>query len=571
MMVCNHTCRNSFISRILLLFGVLAVIPGCIWAESEKPWDNGKLTTSDDGHFLVHENGKPIFILGDDSWELTIYLEDRAAKKYNLIMGAALPEYYDGKGNAYGHLPLHDRNPAAPIVVDGPDNDYWDNVEWIIDEAARLGEYIGFVIAWGRVWVNSADLDSSNNVFRTQEQIDAYAKFVVDRYGGKPNIIWYGGGDILNKPADDSAWTKLGRDHTFYHGVYHAMKICQKIAELDSGRHLMSWHTARQAVMSDVFKDTAWMSFYSFQSGHGNWEPSFNNYTFIEHDYALTNPTKPTMVMESAYEQGYRQTPEGWFTETPVWDDNIVRVQSYWPVFAGGFGYNYGHNNIWQMSHANSGQVTHGVDIPWDEAMKAPGSQQMTYLMNLIESRPILARVPDQSIISGTNPGGMSYDHIQATRGEDYLFVYIPTGRNFQINMGKISGTEVKGWWYDTRDGSAEEIGTFDNEGTREFDPPGEPAVGNDWVLALDDVNAGYPAPGQEDYIWQGQSQTRVYEPGSSLAPGRTLDAVEGENAILFGLDGRRIRKQSAHTPAAAGVYIRATVHMTGFGRVAIP
>ena len=30
----------------------------------------------------------------------------------------------------------------------------------------------------------------------------------------------------------------------------------------------------------------------------------------------------------------------------------------------------------------------------------------------------------------------------------------------------------MKAWWYDPRTGKAEEIGTFDNKGAREFNPP---------------------------------------------------------------------------------------------------
>jgi len=37
--------------------------------------------------------------------------------------------------------------------------------------------------------------------------------------------------------------------------------------------------------------------------------------------------------------------------------------------------------------------------------------------------------------------------------------------------------------------------GTFPNRGDREFDPPGEPAAGNDWILVLDDATKAFPPP----------------------------------------------------------------------------
>jgi hypothetical protein len=53
----------------------------------------------------------------------------------------------------------------------------------------------------------------------------------------------------------------------------------------------------------------------------------------------------------------------------------------------------------------------------------------------------------------------------------------------------------VKAWWFNPRDGSANAIGEFSNEGEREFVPPA-PGEALDWVLVLDDASKSYPAPG---------------------------------------------------------------------------
>jgi hypothetical protein len=64
--------------------------------------------------------------------------------------------------------------------------------------------------------------------------------------------------------------------------------------------------------------------------------------------------------------------------------------------------------------------------------------------------------------------------------------------------MGRVSGEKVRAWWFDPRTGDAKQIGTFENKGTREFDPPGEKARGNDWVLVLDDASKAFPEPGSK-------------------------------------------------------------------------
>jgi hypothetical protein len=84
-------------------------------------------------------------------------------------------------------------------------------------------------------------------------------------------------------------------------------------------------------------------------------------------------------------------------------------------------------------------QPINGPHFPWYEAIDLPGAGQMQHLRWLIESRPMLDRVPDQSLI--TNALGAN-DRIQATRGNDYLFVYTAQGKPFTVNMGKISGTD---------------------------------------------------------------------------------------------------------------------------------
>ena len=84
-----------------------------------------------------------------------------------------------------------------------------------------------------------------------------------------------------------------------------------------------------------------------------------------------------------------------------------------------------------------------------------------------------------------------------ATRDRDrtYAMVYAPVGRRFIVRMDVIAGPKVKVWWYNPRTGEATVIGTFDNQGQRQFTPPNHGEM-LDWVLILDDAARQYPAPG---------------------------------------------------------------------------
>jgi hypothetical protein len=139
--------------------------------------------------------------------------------------------------------------------------------------------------------------------------------------------------------------------------------------------------------------------------------------------------------------------------------------------------------------------------MPWTEALEQPGAQQMQYGRALIESRPFLTRIPDQSVIVTDRvptrvPGAGRYAFV-ATRDEagTYAMVYVPAGRAFSARMNAITGSTVKAWWFNPRDGSATAIGTFPNTGERAFVPP-SPGEALDWVLVLDDAARNYPPPG---------------------------------------------------------------------------
>jgi hypothetical protein len=120
----------------------------------------------------------------------------------------------------------------------------------------------------------------------------------------------------------------------------------------------------------------------------------------------------------------------------------------------------------------------------------------MTHLRRLIESRPFLSRVPDQDLIAKGQGEGI--DHIQATRGDGYAMLYLPTGKPVTVQLNKIAGAEkIKAWWYNPRDGSSTEIGSFDVTADKEFKPAGtETGRGHDIILVLDDASKNWDAPG---------------------------------------------------------------------------
>ena len=118
-----------------------------------------------------------------------------------------------------------------------------------------------------------------------------------------------------------------------------------------------------------------------------------------------------------------------------------VRLYAYLDLFAGAHGHTYGCHDIWQMYSAKRPSVN-GPHIFWQEAMELPGANQMAHVRHLMTARPLLDRVPDQSLIVENNLS--SAERIQATRGTDYAFVYSAMGKPFTVNPGKISGKSLR-------------------------------------------------------------------------------------------------------------------------------
>lgn len=170
-----------------------------------EPTKLPRLRVSDNQRFLVTEEDEPFFYLADTAWELfhrldreeaEKYLSDRAKKGFNVIQAVVLAET-EGltEPNAYGHLPLVDKaDPSRPAMKEGPDNDYWDHVDHVIDRAEEKGLYVGLLPTWGKYvtshWANGI----VDGIFNPTNALQ-YGEFIGNRYEDRTNIIWIIGGD----------------------------------------------------------------------------------------------------------------------------------------------------------------------------------------------------------------------------------------------------------------------------------------------------------------------------------------------------------------------------------------
>lgn len=408
---------------------------------------------SENHRFFSTADGKPFFWLGDTGWllftklnreETDAYLEDRRQKGFNVIQVMLVHDVAKAV-NVYGDSALHQQNVATPA------ENYWKHVDYVVDKAAEKGMYMAMVPVWG------------TNVKEGKviaEQAKVYCDFLTARYRHKPNIIWLNGGDI--KGTDSiRVWQTIGNT--------------LRAGDPD---HLITFHPRGRSRSAEWFHHEPWLDFNMFQSGHKDYAQDSitgeDNWKHMEADYAL-QPVKPSFDAEPSYED----IPHGLHdTLLPRWNDRDVRRYAWWSVLAGGCGFTYGHNSVMQF-YNGSGDGNFGVKQHWRDALQAPGALQMVHLKNLILSKPYYERIPDQSMIADQ---GERYDHIVASRGASYAFIYNYAGRSMQIHMGKIAGEEVKAVWFDPRNGQYIKPENIPNKGTITFNPPTK----EDWVLVLE-------------------------------------------------------------------------------------
>ncbi len=107
--------------------------------------------------------GKPFFWLGDTGWMLFLkctreeaieYLDIRKAQGFNVIQVMVLHDLKEDV-NVYGDSLFVDMNVGKPDITEGnnflskDEYDFWDHVDYVIDEAAKRGIHMALVPVWG--------------------------------------------------------------------------------------------------------------------------------------------------------------------------------------------------------------------------------------------------------------------------------------------------------------------------------------------------------------------------------------------------------------------------------------
>ena len=320
------------------------------------------LTVSTNRRYLVDAaTGAPVFLLADTAWnlgalnrgEIDAYLESRAGHGFNAVMFALNFSPQANEKNAYGQAAYlgAERTQLNPA--------YFSNCDALIAKAAEHGLYVMLYAMWA-----GGKAGTMNHY--TAAQLAELGRALGQRYAGVPNVIFCAGGEASPHYIEPERVNVLG----------HALK------EGCAGRNLVTVHPVSGNSTSKYYAESPWLDFYMSQakSGCAPANAAYDAAALVLGDWSLPadTPVKPTMMGEHRYESGTQEDPL------------IQRRSLYQCVFAGGAGYAYGHNALWQMTpHTAQPWMlkgwTPGVE-DWMQALDTAAVRQLHHIKALLYS-----------------------------------------------------------------------------------------------------------------------------------------------------------------------------------------
>ena len=206
-----------------------------------------------------------------------------------------------------------------------------------------------------------------------------------------------------------------------------------------------------------------------------------DTFRYIERVHNTGN-IKPVLDGEPSYEH----IPHGLHDPSqPLWQDYDVRRFAYWSVLAGAAGFTYGHNSIMQFYSGDGTEPgAYGCTIHWKDAIHAPACDNMSKLVQLMNSIPYEKGMAAQHLLAYKQ--GQKYARILAFAGEDYALFYDYSGRDIALVPHPLAGEAVDAWWFDPVSGTESYIGRVAmTEEIMTFKCPNGTFTHTDWVLKL--------------------------------------------------------------------------------------
>ncbi len=426
-------------------------------------YQHGFLKISEDKRYFTYADGTPFFWLGDTHWEFSY--REKWEESNHPAMDSMFKGMIDRRAEQ-GYTVYQTNLRSDPMV--GGDAYYWQepdlpNVRFYQEELDRRMYYLadrGIVNALGFAWFMSIE----NQV----EKYQNLARYIMARYGALP-MVWtlageVGGYDKARQPFYVEEWRKVA--------LY--------MQALNSYRHPMTAHYTNERPFASYYQEEEWMDFTLNQAGHGDFVVSVDDYkAFLQ-----KHGDKPFVEGEAFYE--YCSTLEE--NGTRLCTDAMVRRVAYLTMQAGGCGYTYGAQGIWDVvwekGQENKMSLFNRFDVTWAQAIDGPGGAQMGLMRRFYEEQRFWELYPYQAGGDAVgNPFGKKMPLITVTRDKKRWVFYYPEATR---KSGEIEGFHPAVYtmqWFNPRTGEYGESCEFTVTGDT-WRIPAKPDL-NDWCLVV--------------------------------------------------------------------------------------
>ena len=417
------------------------------------------LKASDNGRYLVDQNGTPTLLVGDSPHSLFVnlsphqadtYFANRASYGINAVWVEVLSNTYTAgrsDGSTYdGIIPF-----TTPGDMSTPNPAYFRRVDQMVRLAANHGIQIVMDAFETAGWMPVLEQNGLQKAFR-------YGKFLGNRYKNFNNIIWITGNDF-------QTWNTSSTDN------HLIAALMQGIASADPN-HLQT--TELNYLVSGSLDDLLLVP-YTTLAGAYTYYPT---YAEVLHEYNAANFV-PVFMEEANYE--FEDN-----TGMDYGDPETLRRQEYWTMLSGATGQLYGNHYTWTF------------DSGWQQNLNTPGIRQLQYMKDFFSARQWWDLVPDQThtvVIAGYGTfadSGSLHDnnYVTAARVPDgsLVLAFCPTSTTITVDMTQMRGLTNASWFDPSNNTFSGIAGSpFGNTGTQDFTTPDNNGNGNpDWVLVLE-------------------------------------------------------------------------------------
>ncbi len=430
--------------------------------------EHGPVTLSPDRYSLVHEDGTAFFWLGDTAWngpllssraDWEYYLRERARQQFTAVQWVATQWRAAPEGNASHELAFT----GNEIIRINPG--FFQKLDEKIEAMNRAGLLSAPVLLWA---IGGGSQPSVNPGFSLPEdQAILLARYMVARWSAY-NVVWILAGDGDYRGANAEKWLRIGK--AVFAETPHAPVMMHP-----GGMH---W-------ILKEFNKERWLDIMGYQSGHGDDDKTLA-WIFSGppgRDWQ-NEPHRPFINLEPPYENHI-----AYQSKSPI-TPATTRRAVYWSLLnAPTAGVSYGGHGVWGWDDGTKPPTDHpttGVPLPWKEALRMPGAEQMTVVAKTFNSIAFNKLRPAPELLAAQPGTADPKKFISASKsgsGEEFVF-YTPEETAVEV-VARFLPQKFTPAWIDARTGARIEKAPVRKGPNFEFAPPGE----GDWVLLLKKVD----------------------------------------------------------------------------------